>query len=386
MDISALLSARPAGTPRAATPTEGGDLPAGFQDVLASAAAQGASPADGLTLLAGARATAPEAPPSPAAMIGEALLRAPLMPAASQARGAEVTGDGDRPEPPATDDPVPTADPEAVLNPLTTAPAPQAQPGNPTGDAPATAPLAARVPDAAGAAARGEPRGEARAANDLAINPAADGTRPEGRPAGDASSAPLKADAGVPPVVNEAPTARTVTSSEGPAPTATAATHTPAPASPAAPASTTVTLQAPVASQAWGQELGQQLVSVARHGEQRMELHLNPRDLGPMSVSLKVDDQGAQAHFFSSHAAVRGALEQALPQLREALAQQGIALGEAMVGDQPRQFSGGAGGGDGQGQPGAATSMAAAEPVDDATVTAPVADHRADDGGVDLYA
>ncbi|UWN48878.1 Flagellar hook-length control protein [Alcanivorax sp. ALC70] len=80
-------------------------------------------------------------------------------------------------------------------------------------------------------------------------------------------------------------------------------------------------------------------MSLARRGDQHMELHLNPRDLGPLSVSLKLDDHGAQAHFFSSHAPVRGAVEQAIPQLRDALAEQGIALGEAMVGDQPGSSS-----------------------------------------------
>lgn len=154
-------------------------------------------------------------------------------------------------------------------------------------------------------------------------------------------------------------------------------------ASPAAP----FTLQAPVASAPWQQQLGQQMVGLAQRGDQHMELHLNPRELGPLSVSLKLDDQGAQAHFFSSHSTVRGAVEQAIPQLREALAEQGIALGEAMVGEHRQGF---AGNGDGQpGQRGAAPAGdgQAGEPVAGGVESVPASRIiGGDTGGVDLYA
>lgn len=146
------------------------------------------------------------------------------------------------------------------------------------------------------------------------------------------------------------------------------------------------TLQAPVASAPWQQQLGQQMVGLAQRGDQHMELHLNPRELGPLSVSLKLDDQGAQAHFFSSHSTVRGAVEQAIPQLREALAEQGIALGEAMVGEHRQGFAG-----NGDGQPG----QRGAAPAGDGLAGEPAASEESvpvsriiggDNGGVDLYA
>lgn len=97
----------------------------------------------------------------------------------------------------------------------------------------------------------------------------------------------------------------------------------------------TASLSAPVGSKAWPQQLGQQLVRMSQSGgEQRLELQLHPAELGPLSVSLKLGEQGAQAQFLSAHAQVRQVLEQALPQLREALAEQGIELGEATVGEQ----------------------------------------------------
>ncbi|TVP50487.1 MAG: flagellar hook-length control protein FliK [Halomonas sp.] len=95
------------------------------------------------------------------------------------------------------------------------------------------------------------------------------------------------------------------------------------------------TLSAPVTSNAWPQQLGQQLVQISqRGGEQHVKLQLNPAELGPLSISLKFSEQGAQAHFLSAHAQVRQVLEQAIPQLREALAEQGISLGETSVGEQ----------------------------------------------------
>ncbi|AFT71685.1 Flagellar hook-length control protein-like protein [Alloalcanivorax dieselolei B5] len=110
--------------------------------------------------------------------------------------------------------------------------------------------------------------------------------------------------------------------------------HTITAPAPASPGTTSAAITTTVGQPGWGQELGLQLAQWQQRGEHRVELHLHPAELGPLSVSLKVDDQGAQAQFFSAHGLVRQALEQALPQLREALAQQGINLGEASVSDQ----------------------------------------------------
>lgn len=95
------------------------------------------------------------------------------------------------------------------------------------------------------------------------------------------------------------------------------------------------TLPTPLTSPAWPQQLSQQLVQISqRGGEQHVQMQLNPAELGPLSISLKFGEQGAQAHFLSAHAQVRQVLEQAIPQLREALAEQGISLGETSVGEQ----------------------------------------------------
>ncbi|MFP1682517.1 flagellar hook-length control protein FliK [Alloalcanivorax sp. C16-1] len=382
MDISALLNTRPAttGTADPARDASGsGSVQGAFQAALASAAVDTPLVTDGLTLLGGAAdgRPAPDSSAPPAALVGEALLRAPLAPRAS-AEEAPASGDTPPLAEHARQDEATPVTAEVPADPALVATLAPAVP-------PSTS--AGAVTDAATRAAPVKGRADSGLVPTAAAPPAADD-----------GAAPLKA--GTPAPAAPAPATLAVNPDEA-GPVRTTA-ETPAPASAAAsvgaagptsgtgagngPASTTVTLQTPVASPGWGQELSQQVVSVARRGEQHMELHLNPRDLGPMSVSLKVDDQGAQAHFFSAHAAVRGALEQALPQLREALAQQGIALGDAQVGDQPRQFAGGDA--NGQGQPGAGGGGPAltGEAVEDAAATPRATTAVVDRGGVDLYA
>ncbi|WP_280553094.1 flagellar hook-length control protein FliK [Halomonas sp. 25-S5] len=144
-------------------------------------------------------------------------------------------------------------------------------------------------------------------------------------------------------------------------------------------------LPAPVASPAWPQQLGQQLVRLSQQGgEQRVELQLHPAELGPLSVSLKMGDHGAQAQFISAHAQVRQALEQAIPQLRDALAEQGISLGETSVGEQRT------GNGDGAPrQPGDMLASAGVEGSDEGSsgaIDAKLTRELNLDGSVDLYA
>ncbi|MEX1198426.1 MAG: flagellar hook-length control protein FliK [Pseudohongiellaceae bacterium] len=95
-----------------------------------------------------------------------------------------------------------------------------------------------------------------------------------------------------------------------------------------------MSLSAPLNSQDWQQELGQRMASLAMRGGQNVSLQLNPPELGPLLVDLKLTDQHAQLQFLSAQPQVRGAVEQAIPLLREALAEHGITLGQTSVGDQ----------------------------------------------------
>ncbi|MBE0403387.1 flagellar hook-length control protein FliK [Halomonas citrativorans] len=144
-------------------------------------------------------------------------------------------------------------------------------------------------------------------------------------------------------------------------------------------------LGTPVSSPAWPSQLGQQLVQFAqRGGEQQIKMQLHPAELGPLSITLKVSEQGTQAHFLSSHMQVRQVVEQAIPQLREALAEQGISLGETSVGEQhnPNEQAFAEKGNN------AGAQMGSSATDSDQDTLTPVAENvsRPLDGRVDLYA
>ncbi|OUE42073.1 hypothetical protein BZY95_10950 [Billgrantia desiderata SP1] len=151
---------------------------------------------------------------------------------------------------------------------------------------------------------------------------------------------------------------------------------------------TQATLTAPLQSPNWPAQLGQQLVQFARiGGEQQVEMRLNPAELGPLSVTLKMTEQGAQAQFLAPHAQVRQVLEQAIPQLREALAEQGITLGETSVGEQRHhdaQAFANQNGRQGQGGSASGEAEAALAAADEAASTSTAT--LSLDGRVNLYA
>lgn len=99
-------------------------------------------------------------------------------------------------------------------------------------------------------------------------------------------------------------------------------------------------IAAPLGSHAWPDEFAQKVTWVSNQQNQSAELHLNPPDLGPMSVTLTITDNQATAQFSSPHMAVREAIENAMPKLRESLADNGIMLGNATVNDQAPRDSG----------------------------------------------
>lgn len=103
-------------------------------------------------------------------------------------------------------------------------------------------------------------------------------------------------------------------------------------------------LSSQLGSQEWQQALGQQILMFSKNGQQTAELHLHPQDLGSIQISLKLDSDQASLNMVSNHSQVRAALEAALPQLRTALAESGINLGQSNVSSdafqQGQQFSG----------------------------------------------
>ena len=154
-----------------------------------------------------------------------------------------------------------------------------------------------------------------------------------------------------------------------------------------------MTLSPPVGNTtAWADALSQKVVFLTSAHQQTAQLSLNPPDLGPLQVVLNVADKNATAMFMSSHQQVRDAVEAALPQLRESLAQNGIGLGSTTVSDQSaqQQFASFAqqqnGSGRGNGNGGQNGSGNGDDASDDSTITQTVASVRVSDRAVDTFA
>ncbi|WP_115631807.1 flagellar hook-length control protein FliK [Buttiauxella agrestis] len=90
-------------------------------------------------------------------------------------------------------------------------------------------------------------------------------------------------------------------------------------------------ISAQLGSQEWQQAVSQHITLFTRQGQQTAELRLHPEDLGQIQISMKLDDNQAQLQMVSAHSHVRAALEATLPNLRIALAESGIELGQSNI-------------------------------------------------------
>jgi flagellar hook-length control protein FliK len=90
-------------------------------------------------------------------------------------------------------------------------------------------------------------------------------------------------------------------------------------------------IAARVGTPGWDNQVGQKIIWMVAGKEQSASLTLNPPDMGPMQVVLRVTNDQASVTFSAAQPEVRQALEDALPKLREMLSESGIALGNASV-------------------------------------------------------
>jgi len=123
-----------------------------------------------------------------------------------------------------------------------------------------------------------------------------------------------------------------------------------------------LTVNAPVNSPGFAQELGQQVAWLGGQQIKQAQIRLNPQDLGPLDVKVSIEHGRVDVIFMAQHPAAVTAVQQSLGQLNQMLTGQGLSLGQAMVGQQSaqQQFSGS------QEQSGASTS--AARGVEDESV------------------
>ncbi len=131
----------------------------------------------------------------------------------------------------------------------------------------------------------------------------------------------------------------------------TAATTAPAPA----PAQS-LALDVPLRQSGWDQAFAERVVWMARQGVQEAQIHLNPRNMGPIEVHISMQKEQASVTFVAHHAVTREALEAAMPRLRDMLQDNGLNLAQSEVSqqslDQRRNQAEGFSGEQGRGQRG----------------------------------
>ena len=96
----------------------------------------------------------------------------------------------------------------------------------------------------------------------------------------------------------------------------------------------------PMHSPRFADETGARVQWLAAQGGGEATLRISPDGLGPVEIRLNLDGDRVDIALYASQADTRQALEQALPRLREMLAQQGLSLGHADVGQGRSQGSG----------------------------------------------
>lgn len=146
-------------------------------------------------------------------------------------------------------------------------------------------------------------------------------------------------------------------------------------------APTVVHVATPADGPEFPQVLGAQLSVFAKEGVQQAELHLNPADMGPISVQIALDGDQAKVDFGADSAVTRQVIENGLPELAAALRDAGFTLSGGGVHSQAQQQ--GQRDRDG-GQPGHAPGRQG--PADEPAAVARPATRTLRAGGVDLYA
>lgn len=82
----------------------------------------------------------------------------------------------------------------------------------------------------------------------------------------------------------------------------------------------------------WADKFSEQIVWLGHQGIKSAVIKIHPEDLGPLEISVKVVKDAASVNIISHNGHVRDIVDQALPRLREMMADQGLNLSEVHVG------------------------------------------------------
>jgi flagellar hook-length control protein FliK len=146
---------------------------------------------------------------------------------------------------------------------------------------------------------------------------------------------------------------------------------------------TAVDLPTPVHAPEFAEALGVQISVLAQDGVQQAELHLNPAEMGPVSVHIVMDGMQARVDFGADLPATRQLIDAGMPELASALRDAGFTL----TGGGVSQHAGSRGDGGAEDEKsGARTRRVAGTESADASEPARPLRRTVSAGGLDLYA
>jgi flagellar hook-length control protein FliK len=102
-------------------------------------------------------------------------------------------------------------------------------------------------------------------------------------------------------------------------------------------AAVSVGINTPFGKSDWTKAVAQQVMVMVNDKVQTISLALNPPNLGPLQVVVKIENQVANVQFSSAAPEVLQALREGLPVLQDMLGQAGVALGQADIGQRQPQ-------------------------------------------------
>ncbi len=92
-----------------------------------------------------------------------------------------------------------------------------------------------------------------------------------------------------------------------------------------------MTMQVPPTHPNWSSEMGEKMMWMNKQGLQQAEIHLDPPELGSLTVKVTIDADVASVSFVAASTQVKDLLEGQVQRLREMMAQQGVELAEVDV-------------------------------------------------------
>lgn len=99
-------------------------------------------------------------------------------------------------------------------------------------------------------------------------------------------------------------------------------------------------INTPVHQQAkWTEDFSQHIAWLGKQSIKSAMIHLNPKDLGPISLMISVTDDIAKLSIQTQHQQVRDMITDSLPKLKDMMLEQGVNLSDVQFDNQSRQSS-----------------------------------------------